>query len=162
MGCNSHSNFRSASWSRTALVVAGLVAAAGLGGCSASQHASNVRKGLDGETLTVGTVQKSIRVGMSGADVATALGSPNVVSTDENGQEVWIYDRIATDVVYSEGSGGGGILGGGGGGSVVGGIGGVFSGSAGAASKSQRSLTVVIKFDENSLVRDVAYHSSRF
>jgi hypothetical protein len=31
----------------------------------------------------VGTVQKEIRVGMSGAEVATALSSPNIVSTDE-------------------------------------------------------------------------------
>ena len=34
--------------------------------------------------------------------------------------------------------------------------------SAAATSKSQRTLTVIVKFDENSKVRDFAYHSSRF
>lgn len=52
-----------------------------LSGCSASWHAADVRKGLDGDKLTVGTVQREIRQGMSGAEVATALGSPNIVST---------------------------------------------------------------------------------
>ncbi|MGH8204763.1 MAG: hypothetical protein ACREST_09155, partial [Steroidobacteraceae bacterium] len=59
-----------------------------------------------GERLTVGTVQKEIRVGMSGAEVAAALGSPNIVSTDEERREVWIYDKIATDAAYSSSSGG--------------------------------------------------------
>lgn len=138
-----------------------------LGGCiSASQHASDVQKGLDGDKLTVGTVQREIRVGMSGAEVAQTLGSPNIVTTDEKGREVWIYDRIATDRVYSSSSGGVGalIFGGGAGGSALGGggISGSSNQNAGASSTTQRSLTVVIKFDENHLVRDFAYHSSKF
>ena len=36
------------------------------------------------------------------------------------------------------------------------------SGSAGARSTSQRTLTVIVKFDEEKKVRDVAYHTSRF
>ena len=87
---------------------------------------------------------------MSGADVIAALGSPNVVTTDDGGREVWVYDKFATDVV-SSGSHGGAWL-------ILGAVG----GSAGAASKSQRTLTVVIKFDEANKVRDFAYHSSRF
>jgi len=138
-----------------------------LGGCvSAQQHASDVQSGLQGDRLTVGTVQREIRQGMSGADVAQVLGSPNIVSTDEQGREVWIYDKIATDTVYSNSNGGISalILGAGpsGGGAVGGGIGGSSSYSSGAASKSQRTLTIVIKFDENKKVRDFAYHSSRF
>ena len=34
--------------------------------------------------------------------------------------------------------------------------------SAGARSTSQRTLTVIINFDDNQRVRDFAYHSSRF
>ncbi len=117
-------------------------------------------------TLTVGKVQKEIRVGMSGADVASVLGSPNIVSTDSERREVWIYDKIATDTVYSADRGGVSalILGGGGGSGGFGaGAGNTNYGAAsGAASTSQRTLTVVIKFDKNSLVRDFAYHSSRF
>lgn len=135
-------------------------------GCiGAAQHAADVQKGLDGERLTVGTVQREIRIGMSGAEVAGALGSPNMVSTDEKGREVWIYDRIATDHVYSTSYGGiGALIFGATGGSGVGA--GLLSGSsnynAGASSTSQRTLTVIVKFDERRQVRDFAYHSSRF
>ena len=64
--------------------------------------------------MTVGVVQKEIRKGMSAADVAEVLGSPNIVTTDSEGREVWIYDKISTDVSYSQDSGGGGIAGAGG------------------------------------------------
>jgi len=132
---------------------------------SASQHAAEVQQGIEGDRLSVGTVQREIRHGMSGAEVAQALGSPNIVSTDEKGREVWIYDKIATDTAYSTSRGGVGalILGVVTGGGALGGLG---SGSAeygaGAASTSQRTLTVIIKFDEQGKVRDFAYHASRF
>jgi outer membrane protein assembly factor BamE (lipoprotein component of BamABCDE complex) len=95
---------------------------------------------------------------MSGADVAYVLGSPNIVSTDSERREVWVYDKIATDVAYSRSSGNivGLIFGGSGG--AFGGIG----GDSGASSKSQRTLTVIVKFDNSGLVRDFAYHTSRF
>jgi outer membrane protein assembly factor BamE (lipoprotein component of BamABCDE complex) len=99
---------------------------------------------------------------MSGAEVAAALGSPNIVSTDERGREVWIYDRIATDRVYSTSSGGVLALILGGGSHVGGGGGGNFGMSSGANSTSQRTLTIIIKFDEQGKVREFAYHSSRF
>jgi len=138
-----------------------------ISGCvNAVNHANEVQQGLDGDKLTVGTVQREIRVGMSGAEVAEVLGSPNIVSTDEKGREVWIYDKIATDKVYSTSSGGisalilGAVIGGTGG--VGGGIAPGYSKSAGAASTSQRTLTIIIKYDEQRKVRDFAYHSSRF
>jgi outer membrane protein assembly factor BamE (lipoprotein component of BamABCDE complex) len=103
-----------------------------------------------GNDLSAGKVQREIRVGMTGADVAEVLGSPNVVSTDELGREVWIYDRISTDTAYSQGGAFGSIL-------ILGG-----STSSGAASRSQRTLTVIIKFDEQGRVRDFAYRQSSF
>lgn len=99
---------------------------------------------------------------MSGAEVAEVLGSPNIVSTDEERREVWIYDKIATDVAYSSSSGGVNSLILGGSGSVAGGVGGSAGKSAGASSTSQRTLTVIIKFDNEKKVRDFAYHTSRF
>jgi hypothetical protein len=53
----------------------------------------------------VGTVQREIRVGMSGAEVITVLGPPNIVTTDAERREVWTYDRIATETVYSSSAG---------------------------------------------------------
>ena len=70
-----------------------------LTGC-ASMHAADVQKAREADKLTVGTVQREIRVGMSGAQVAEILGSPNIVTTDEKGREVWVYDRISTESVY--------------------------------------------------------------
>ncbi len=128
-----------------------------LTGCSASAHVQEVRAD-DTDRITVGTVQREIQIGMSAAGVAEVLGSPNIVTTDENRQETWIYDKISSEVVYSRSSG-----------TVVGlvfgsnaaGLG-VGSKEAGAQSSSQRTLTVIIKFDDDNLVRDFSYHTSRF
>ncbi len=128
-----------------ATVVLGLVCT----GCRTGHAGSN--------GLTVGTVQREIRKGMSGGEVAAALGSPNIVTTDENSREVWIYDRMATDRVESSASGGVWLLFLGGGASSVGG-----GASSSSSSSSQRTLTVIIKFDEKKRVRDFAYHASRF
>ena len=46
-------------------------------GCTASQHVKDVRA-EDSDRVTVGTVQKEIIIGMSAADVAAVLGSPNI------------------------------------------------------------------------------------
>ena len=61
---------------------------AGLTGCmSASQHRQAVQDD-SGDKLTVGIVQKEVKVGMSGADIIGVLGSPNIVSTDAERREV--------------------------------------------------------------------------
>ena len=128
-----------------------------LAGC-ASMHAADVQKAREADKLTVGTVQREIRVGMSGGQVAEVLGSPNIVTTDEMGREVWVYDRISTESVYSSSTALIlGILTGGSGGG-----GGLAGQSAGATSTTQKSLTVIIKFDEQKKVRDFAYRSSTF
>jgi hypothetical protein len=88
---------------------------------------------------------------MSGADVVAALGSPNVVTTDENRRETWVYDRMATERVYSSSAGGVNAL-------FIAGA----SSQAGAAQTTQRTLTVIIRFDNEARVRDFAYRSSSF
>ena len=121
-----------------------------LNGCqSAAMHRADVQDSST-DRMTVGKVQKEVRVGMSSADVASILGSPNIVSTDEERREVWIYDKIATDRAYSSSTGGVNAL-------FLG-----FVGETGASSTSQRTLTVIIKFDRDGKVRDFAYHTSRF
>jgi len=142
------------------------VACLGLTGCmGAQQHRDSVR-GEDTDKISVGTVQKEIKIGMSGSDVVSVLGSPNMVTTDGQRRETWVYDKITTERVYSNSStnggvGSGGIGGGGSGGGV---LGFVFGGSSssGAVSTSQRTLTVIIKFDEKDLVRDFSYRQSSF
>jgi len=129
-------------------IIVPLLAILSLGGCvSASNHAEQVQ---NTGNISVGVVQKQIKVGMSGSDVLQALGSPNMVSTDDKRREVWVYDKVATDTVQS---------------SSTGWVFAVLAGgqtSSGATSRSQRTLTIIIKFDEQNLVRDFAYHSSKF
>ena len=127
-------------------------------GCSATHHAQDVRAANDSDRITVGTVQREIRIGMSATDVATFLGSPNIVTTDDERLETWIYDKISNDVSYSRSSGTivGLIFGSSAGGAGVG------STNAGSTSSSQRTLTVIIKYDANNSVRDFSYHTSRF
>jgi outer membrane protein assembly factor BamE (lipoprotein component of BamABCDE complex) len=97
-------------------------------------------------------------MGMSAAEVAEVLGSPNIVTTDDQRNETWIYDKISSDVTYSRSSGNvvGLIFGSSGGGLGAG------STDTGSTSSSQRTLTVIIKFDEGNRVRDFSYHSSQF
>ncbi len=146
---------------RKIMLVSGLILLS-VGGCTAGQHAQSVRATQDGDRVSVGTVQREIRVGMTNAEVIEVLGSPNIVTTDALRREVWVYDKIATESVRSSSSGGLAAL-------IFGPIssagGGVLASgkvSSGAASTSQRTFTVIIKYDENSRVRDFAYNTTRF
>jgi outer membrane protein assembly factor BamE (lipoprotein component of BamABCDE complex) len=100
--------------------------------------------------LTAGVVRKEIKKGMSGAQVAELLGSPNITTMDENNRETWVYDKIATEASYSESQSGMFLILGG------------FSNRSGAASTTQRTLTVVIKFNADSKVESFTYHQSKF
>ncbi len=120
-----------------------------LSNCSpASYHMQQVTDPT--EKVTVGKVQKEIRIGMSGSEVAEILGSPNIVSSDEKRREVWIYDKMSRISASSENVGGVSVL-------LLGAM-----GRSGAVSSSQRTLTVIIKFDNEKKVRDFAYHYSSF
>ena len=100
--------------------------------------------------LTVGLVQKDIKVGMSQADVAEALGSPNIVTKDSTGKETWIYDKIAREGSYHESGGYWTLI-------LVGG-----SWGSGGSRSTERTLTVIIKFDKRSRVENVSYHATTF
>ncbi len=125
-------------------------------GC-AQNHVSSLHSTKERE-MTLGVVQMEISQGMDQSEVATRLGSPNIVTKDQNGMETWIYDKIASEVSYSQSKGGGiavGIW-------SLTGLAGFYGREAGASAKTQKTLTVVIKFDEKSAVDKVSYHSSKF
>ncbi len=113
-------------------------------------HGSHVKKQDPSENLTVGKAQAQIKVGMSGGAVAQILGSPNIVSTGEDGHEVWIYDKISRDVSRSSSQAGVWL--------ILGGIG----QSSSQWSSAEKTLTIVIKFDEQKKVKSLSYHSSKF
>jgi outer membrane protein assembly factor BamE (lipoprotein component of BamABCDE complex) len=133
---------------KASIVLVGIFALTMIG-CSTVDHRSNLHSVKEQE-MTVGKVQKEIRVGMSGAQVAEALGSPNIVTKDDGGDETWVYDKIATEASYSENSSGLFLI-------LYG-----STSRSGAAATTQRTLTVVIKFDANSKVKSFSYHASKF
>ena len=151
---------------RGAIKIVIVIITIALSGCaSAEKHIQSLQSSKDRE-LTVGVVRKEIKTGMSQADVAQALGSPNIVTRDSAGMETWIYDKIATEASYSKsgmGVGAGAAAGGTPGTSLLLGIlTGGYSKNAGASSTTQKTLTIIIKFNNNDLVDSFSYHTSRF
>ena len=124
-----------------------ILCAALLAGCLNPQDVHNSVKGDDKATISVGVAQRNIKVGMTSAAVAEVLGSPNIVSTDEESREVWIYDRVTTSVRASAANGPLTLF---------------VGGSAAASERSQSTLTIIVKFDKAGKVRDLAYHTSKF
>lgn len=148
------------------LLLCALILLMGVGcATTAEQHQSKLPTSSERE-MTVGIVQKEIYSGMPQSDVAQALGSPNIVSRDSAGKETWIYDKIATEAYYSTSSSGYGAGVGAGGlaGSalILGGITGSSSNHAGASASTQKTLTVIIKFNDEHVVDSFSYHSSKF
>ena len=102
------------------------------------------------DRLTVGKVQGEIKVGMAASQVAELLGSPNIVTTDEKRREVWMYDKVSTDRVDTSSSSFAGLI-------ILG-----ASSRNSSSSQRQRTLTIIIKYDEEKKVRDFAYNSTQF
>jgi len=62
-------------------------------GCSASYHSRELHSERDRQ-MTLGVVQKEIRRGLSQADVAEALGSPNIVNVSPFGQQTKVRVNV--------------------------------------------------------------------
>lgn len=110
-------------------------------------------------TLTHGMVQMTLRVGeTTQADVLETFGAPNITTIDATGSEMWVYHRHAT--VTKDSSGGFSIgLG------IAGGDGGGLLGIGKKKSKSettQRTMTLIIKFNDDAVVSDFRSRSSSF
>lgn len=125
------------------------------------------------QELTIGTVQKYIHNGMAQDEVALTLGSPNIVTQDANGKETWIYDKISSSITdrnknesYVENAMDAryfwhGIL---------------TLATLGLINKdvkpelkdvsqvvsTQKTLTIIVKFDSSNKVESYTYHMSKF
>ncbi len=126
-----------------------LLGSIALSGCY-SHTASSAGPDANATNLTVGKVQGEIKVGMPASDVAAILGSPNIVTTDEQRREVWIYDKVSSNRVDTRNVFGGGII-------ILGG-----STRQTESTSTQKTLTIIIKFDEQKKVRDFAYNYTQF
>lgn len=129
---------------RRGWLLVGLCIVMGWSGCGSKQ--AEIKE----DRLTVGRVQGEVKVGMSAAQVAELLGSPNIVTTDDKRREVWIYDKVSTDRVDTASSSYAGLI-------ILG-----TNSSDRSSSQRQRTLTIIIKYDEDKKVRDFAYNSTQF
>lgn len=120
-----------------------------LSSCAGPAYFYDQAYGSTEQNFTLGMVQREICPGMSQEDVAAAIGSPNIVTKDQGNKETWIYDKIATEVRRSESSG---LC--------------LFfrrgCDNVARLDKTQKTLTIVIKFNENKCVEDIDYHASKF
>ena len=111
---------------------------------------STTNYSLNEEKMTVAKAQTEIKIGMPSSAVIEVLGSPNMVTTDTERRETWVYDKVSTNIQSSSSKSGVWLL--------------LFA--AGSkdvqASSNQRTLTIIVKFDKNGLVRDFAYRTSTF
>ena len=111
---------------------------------------STTNYSLNEEKMTVAKAQTEIKIGMPSSEVVEVLGSPNMVTTDTERRETWVYDKVSTNIQSSSSKSGVWLL--------------LFA--AGSkdiqASSNQRTLTIIFKFDKNGLVRDFAYRTSTF
>ncbi|MBF89188.1 MAG: hypothetical protein CMG75_05885 [Candidatus Marinimicrobia bacterium] len=116
-------------------------------GCAANNSEVN--------RLTLGTVQKTVYEGANQNEIMEALGSPNIITSNSSGKEVWTYDRISKEVQTSSG--------------VVitwwnpiTWITGIFSRSSSRSSSTSKSITILITFDNNKLVSEFKYQRLQF
>jgi Predicted periplasmic lipoprotein len=96
--------------------------------------------------MTLGKVQGVVKKGANQTDIMLVLGAPNIISKDRQGRETWTYDRISQDR-DSQSSGFYFLF---------------FGSSKASSSKSSKSLTAIITFDDNKSVVDFAYQSLEY
>lgn len=111
-----------------------------LSGCASVQP---VEKG----NLTPGMAKTKIIKGKTTQnEVLEVFGAPNIVTKNRSGKEVWTYDKVSVETGTSD---------------VYGTI--LIAGGAGSrSSTSTRTFTLMVEFDENSVVKDFSYRSAAF
>lgn len=101
--------------------------------------------------LTHGNVQMNLKVGQTTqTQVLEVFGAPNITTMDGSNQEVWTYQRQATVSQSTTSSSYWTIV--------------LAGGSSGAAGfeQTQRTMTLIIKFDANKVVSDFRSRTSEF
>lgn len=115
-----------------------------LGGCQSTNNNSSKNN------LTVGLVQQNIKKGITKDQVVEILGSPNIITSDGNGGETWVYDKISTETNTNRSMSGLGLI-------LLN-----WGKNGSSVSSTQKTLTVIIKFNQNNVVVDFNYRTSTF
>ena len=121
-----------------------------LAGCSTNSGplVSIPSRSMETQRLAVGAAQM-LKVGSTSERVIELLGSPNVVTNNEDGMETWVYDKISKEIEVVRTSDGGWLFTPKQQQSVVSVVG-------------ERTLIVVIKFDKDQRVSNVRYRQTSY
>ena len=119
-------------------ILSGTFCCALLGCSSPAPFAAIPARQIETQKVTLGNVQMIVKKGASSADVIAALSSPNIVTSNKDETETWVYDKIMAESETALGSNG-----------VV-------------SVKSTRTMIVVIKFDREHKVETVQYRQTSY
>ena len=118
-------------------------------------------------SLSYGAIKKYLKIGVTTqADILKLFGSPNNMTTSSSGNEIWVYDKVRTELSTTAEKGtAGGIIGGG----IGIGSGGVGAAAGGSKSKSTtnlvsttNTLTVIMEFNEKNILIDYSARQGRY
>jgi len=129
---------------KTPKLVGAFLATAAVAGCAFMQPQPEAplavipARQIETQKITLGSVQSRVQVGAYSGDVIEALGSPNQVTSNADGGETWVYDKLTTEEEYAKGK------------------------NSGVNVKSSRTLIVVVKFDKKKRVKDVQYRQTSY
>ena len=133
-------------------------------GCASPiERVNELKPETEKNSLTVGKVQQTIKKGMTQTEVVEALGSPNMVTKDKENIETWVYDKLRTEIISASANDKVGlVLGTNFGGDDVGVAGGASrSNSANNTIRSQKTLTIILKFKKG-MLDQYTYNASSF
>ena len=122
---------------------------------------------LQNAQITYGAIKKHlVKNQTTQVEVLKIFGSPNNMTINSNSEEVWVYDSISTISSISTESGNEGIsIGiGASSGDVIGGL---FTANKKNKSElnsntSTKSLTIILEFDKNSILKDYSARVGRY
>lgn len=118
-------------------------------------------------SLSYGAIKKYLKIGVTTqADILKLFGSPNNMTTSSSGNEIWVYDKVRTELSTTAEKGtAGGIVGGG----IGIGAGGVGAAAGGSSSKSKtnlvsttNTLTIIMEFNEKNILIDYSARQGRY
>ena len=119
-------------------ILSGVFCCALLGCAPPAPFATIPARQIETQKVTLGNVQMVVKKGASSADVIGALSSPNIVTSNKDGTETWVYDKIMTESETAHGNNG-----------MV-------------SVRSTRTMIVVIKFDREHRVETVQYRQTSY
>ena len=100
-----------------------------------------------GTNLTAGMAKTKIVNGVTTQpELLEIFGSPNIITKNKSGNEVWTYDKVAMEQSNKDGYWNALVAGGGG----------------SKQTTSTKTFTLMIEFDDNNIVKDNSYRTSQF